>query len=363
MKNKKRIFSIATLLGILMLTLSACGRTNASTQILQPPTGFFYGTLYKYLAVPIQHFMQWIAMMMGNHANSFGWAIVIITVTVRIILLPLMLNQARKMTTQQEKMRVLKPQLDILQKHLRVANTPEEQIRTQQLMMAVYRKNNMSLMPSVGFLAMLIQLPVFSGLYMAIEYSKQISSSSFFGINLGSSNIILTILATLTYVIQSYISLHGLPEDQKRQMKFALLMSPAMTLIVCLISPAGLGLYFLAGGLTTILQQLLTTFWITPKIKQRLAKEMEDEPPVIVVDEHTFNDDEPTTTHHNNNNHVESQHDLHEELRKRNAGKQQRHSQANQTNSVNDNVSHNTTPSDDIHAELRKRNASKQHRK
>lgn len=350
MKNKKRVLSITVLLSILILTLSACSRNNAHN--MQPPTGFFYGTLYKYLAIPIQHFMQWIAIMMGNHANSFGWAIVIITVAVRIILLPLMLNQARKMTIQQEKMRVLKPQIDILQKHLRVATTPEEQIRVQQLMMEVYRKNNMSLMPSVGFLAMLIQLPVFSGLYMAIEYSKQISNSSFFGISLGNSNIILTILATLTYVIQGYVSLHGLPEDQKQQMKFALLMSPAMTLIVCLISPAGLGLYFLAGGVISILQQLLTTFWITPKIKQRITKEMEDEPPIIVVDEHTFNDIKPVHHENKNNN------DLHDELRKRNANKQN-HQHKNINNTSNQSFDKNN----DLHAQLRKRNAGKQHRK
>lgn len=349
MKNKKRVLSITALLSVLIITLSACSRNGEHS--MQPPTGFFYGTLYKYLAIPIQHFMQWIAIMMGNHVNSFGWAIVIITVTVRIILLPLMLNQARKMTIQQEKMRVLKPQIDILQKHLRVATTPEEQIRVQQLMMEVYRKNNMSLMPSVGFLAMLIQLPVFSGLYMAIEYSKQISNSSFFGINLGNSNIILTILATLAYVVQGYVSLYGLPADQKQQMKFALLMSPAMTLIVCLISPAGLGLYFLAGGVISILQQLLTTFWITPKIKQRIAKEMEDEPPVIVVDEHTFNDTKPVHHDEPTNNT-----DLHDELRKRNANKQHHQHENINTNQSLDN-------NDDLHAQLRKRNAGKQHHK
>ncbi|MBU3851705.1 MAG: membrane protein insertase YidC [Candidatus Paralactobacillus gallistercoris] len=323
MKNKKRFFSVTLL--VLVLALSACSR-HTTTHTMQPPTGFLYGTLYKYLAIPIQHFMQWIALMMGNHDNGFGWAIIIITVAVRVILLPLMLNQTKKMTIQQEKMQVLKPQIDILQKHLRNVNTPEEQMRVQQLMMEVYQKNHMSIMPSMGCLTMLIQLPVFSGLYMAIEYSAPISNSSFLHINLGQSNLILTILATLTYVIQGYLSLYGMPESQKQQMKMALLMSPAMTFFVCVISPAGLGLYFLAGGLISILQQIMATFWITPKIKRQVAKEMAEEPPVIVVDENTFHDNasadntnQTATTKETTNDD-----DLHAQLRQRNAGKQKR---------------------------------------
>ena len=293
MKNKKRILNIIFLCA-LSIILSSCGQNNNFNNNAKHPTGFFYGFLYKYLAIPIQHFMHWIVGLMGNPQNGFGWAIIIITIAVRIVLLPLMINQSKNMTIQQEKMNLIKPQIDIVQNHLKQNNSPEEQMKAQQLMIKIYNENNIKIIPSMG-LTMIIQLPVFSGLYMAIEYSKNISHSFFLGINLGRSNIILTIIAALTYAIQGYISLYGMTQNQKKQMKLALLMSPLMTFIFCIISPAGLALYFLAGGIISIIQQFITSFWINPKIKQKLDEEIKNNPTVEVVNENTFKNTKENT--------------------------------------------------------------------
>ncbi|MDR4211034.1 insertase, partial [Bacillus thuringiensis] len=69
-------------------------------------------------------------------------------------------------------------------------------------------------------------------IYQAVAYSKELAASSFFGISLGQRSIVLTIIATLLYVIQGYLSMVGIPEEQKKAMQMTLILSPAMTFFI-----------------------------------------------------------------------------------------------------------------------------------
>jgi len=287
MKKLKKWLTLASV-SSLALFLAACAQgAVGKSGHPKPPTGFLYGSLYKYVAQPMQHLMEWIASFFGG-TNGYGFAILIITFVVRMILLPLMLNQQRNMTISQEKAKVLKPQLDIVQAQMKKAVTPEDQLQVNQYMQRIYKENGTSMIPSMGCLTLLIQLPIFSGLYQSIAYSPDISGSDFFGIHLGTPNMIVTIIATLLYVVQSFIMLQGVSDDQKRAMRTTMWLSPGMTFVFCLMSPAGLGLYFLAGGVIVLIQQVIVTYIITPSIRKQLDEDMVKNPPVIVVDEHTF---------------------------------------------------------------------------
>ncbi|MCI1894837.1 MAG: membrane protein insertase YidC [Lactobacillus sp.] len=274
-------------IGVMTVLLSACKR--AATTQLKPPTGFF-GMFYDFIGKPLQNLMGWIANdLLKGSASGYGIAIVLITLVVRLVLLPLMLNQQKNMTASQEKQRVLKPQLDLIQKQMKKPGiTQEEQVKLNGLMQDVYRKNGTSMIPSMGCLTMLIQLPIFSGLYQAVAYSPEISSSKFFGIALGQSSMVITIIATLLYVAQSFIMLQMYPPEQRKQMQTMSMMSPLMTFFFCMMYNAGLGLYFLAGGVIVLVQQVIVTYVITPGIRKRMDAELAENPPVIVVDEHTF---------------------------------------------------------------------------
>ncbi|KRM72857.1 membrane protein insertase YidC [Lacticaseibacillus brantae] len=287
MKKLKKWLTLASV-SSLALFLAACaqGAVDKSGHP-KPPTGFLYGSMYKYIAQPMQQLMEWISSFFGG-TNGYGFAILIITFVVRMILLPLMLNQQRKMTISQEKAKVLKPQLDIVQAQMKKAATPEDQIQVNQYMQRIYKENGTSMIPSMGCLTLLIQLPIFSGLYQSIAYSPDISGSNFFGVHLGTPNMIVTIIATLLYVVQSFIMLQGVSDDQKKAMRTTMWLSPGMTFVFCLMSPAGLGLYFLAGGVIVLIQQVIVTYIITPSIRKQLDEDMVKNPPVIVVDEHTF---------------------------------------------------------------------------
>ena len=79
----------------------------------------------------------------------------------------------------------------------------------------------------------------------------------------------------------------GVPEEQKKQMKMAIWMSPFMTFFISLTSSAGLGLYFFIGGLFAILQTLMINAY-RPRIRRQIAEENKKNP-VKVPDALTTN--------------------------------------------------------------------------
>ena len=318
--HKSKKFVTLGLVSLLPLILAACAQTTKKGTTMKPPTDPFFGTFYKVIGLPLQHLMEWIASLVGT-ASSYGIAIIVITLLVRLIVLPLMLRQQRTMTAYQEKQKIIQPQLKIVQEATKRAKTPEQQMAMNGYMRKIYSANGTSMIPSMGCLPMLIQLPIFSGLYQAIAYSPEISEATFFGIQLGHSNFIVTILATL----------QGVPPEQRKAMQTTAFLNPIMTFVFCMMYNAGLGLYFGAGGIILIIQQAIVTYVVTPNIRKRMDAEMEENPPVIVVDEHTFDNWDTATAGATgaagttgSSKPADPDAIDHSKLRRRNAGKQQR---------------------------------------
>lgn len=253
-------------LSTLALFLSGCVQTTKS--------GKPYGFVYDYLARPGQAVMQWLSHILGN---NYGWAIIGLTVIVRLVLLPMMINQQRKSTYQQEKMAAVRPQMADIQKRQKEAQTQDEKAAVSNEMMQLYRDNGISMTGGIGCLPLLIQLPIFSALYYAIRFSPELSSATFMGISLGKSSMILAILAFLSYLAQGYLSMIGLPEEQKKSMRMMLIISPVMILFVSMSAPAGLGLYFFVGGLFACLQTLIINFF-RPRIRREVEAELKKHP-------------------------------------------------------------------------------------
>lgn len=305
--NRKKITKLFPLFMVLVIFLSGCVQRTKS--------GKPYGWVYDNLAVPTQHLLMWLSQQLGN---NLGWAIILITFIVRLILMPLMINQSRKSTIQQEKMASIQPYMTDIQKRSKEAKTQEEQMEANQEMMALYKDNNISMTGGIGCLPLLIQMPIFAALYAAIQYSPELSSSYFFGINLGNRSFALTALTFIIYAVQGYMSLIGLESQQKKQMQSMLIISPIMTAGITYISPAGLGLYFFVGGIFACLQTLIILF-MRPRIKKQIAADLKDNPikapakkPRPVVEQETVQKEKQQQEMHNKN-------------RQRNAGKQQHH--------------------------------------
>ena len=319
MKKIKKYTGVLALLVVTALVLSACGATNNPN--VAPHSGI-YGWVYQWLGRPLQNIMIHTAHMVGGD-NGAGWGIVIITVVVRLILMPLMLVQQNKSVRQQEKMARLQPQMKLIQtamKHKGI--TPQQQMTLSGWQRELYSKNEMSLTGGIGCLPLIIQLPIMWGIYQAVFYSPQLAHSTFFGISLSQKSVVLAIVATIFTVIQGYISLIGIPEEQKKTMQSMMIFNPIMTLFFSLSFSGALALYWAAGNLVMIIQQIIVTFILTPSVKKHVADELKDKPVEIVVTKEKIAD--LFDTNSGNSTTSQAKKELHQDLRNRNKGKQKR---------------------------------------
>lgn len=188
--------------------------------------------------------------------GSFGIAIVLMTLLIRLVLMPFMLKQQRGQQQMKEKTTVIKPEIDRIQSEIKKMNNREEQAELQREMMNLYSKQGINPL-SVGCLPMLIQAPVLMGFYYAIHSSKEIATHSFLWFNLGEPNIILALLAGLIYFVQFRVQQNTMPTDQQQgnpMMRWMGLISPIMILVISFTVPAALPLYWSVGGLFLIAQ-------------------------------------------------------------------------------------------------------------
>ncbi len=266
MKLKKKLLLSAEMLSLLVV-LTGCMQYDENKN----PTGF----IYDYLVVPTGKLIVMLAEMLNG---NYGLAIIAITIIVRLAIMPMNFTQIKKTMVQQEKMKYIKPELEDIQFRQKNAQTPEEKAAVSQEMMALYKENNISMTGGVGCLPILIQMPIFTAMYQAVNLTPEISQSTFLGINLGVSSPLLAILAGVAYVIQGYVSTIGMPQETKSQMKSMLLMNPIMILMFSWSSPAGLALYWLAGGIFAAAQTALQNHMIKPKIQKQVEEEMKDRP-------------------------------------------------------------------------------------
>ena len=292
----------------LLLILSGCVQTNKQGL----PTG--EGFVYQYLVAPMSQVIKYFANDLGL---GFGLAIVLVTVIVRLIILPLGLYQSWNATYQSEKRNYLSPIFTPIHERMKSAETQEEKLEAQQALMQAQKENGLSMLGGVGCLPLLIQMPFFSALFYAARYTKGIAESSFLGINLGQQSMILTIFVGILYYIQSLLSLVGLDEEQKDQMKKMLYMSPLMIVIFSLTAPAGVTLYWVVGGFVQILQQFIINFFIRPYMKKRVTEEYEKNPPKIMSANAYLKDVTPKA-----NQAIDNRPNNNKKKKNRNAGKQ-----------------------------------------
>lgn len=269
-KTTKRLLLSGFMLSALLF-LTGCVQTKNGK-----PTG--EGWVYTILVKPMSSAVEFFA---NNLGLGFGVAIILVTVIVRLLILPLGLNQAYKSSYMQEKMRYLKPVLEPIQTKLKNATSNEEKMAAQSELMAAQKENGVNMFGSMGCLPLLIQMPFFSALFYAARYTDGISTATFLGIDLGKSSIALTIVAGIFYFIQSYISTIGIDEEQKKQMKSMMLMSPLMIIFFSISSPAGVTLYWVIGGIFGVIQQIIVTFMIKPHLRAKIDAEFEANPPIV----------------------------------------------------------------------------------
>ncbi|MEH7013597.1 membrane protein insertase YidC [Neobacillus niacini] len=252
MKNKTTL-PIVLLLSLTTILLSACQAADGKGD------GFFHTYFVEPFIVSI-HFLA--ELFNGN----YGLSIILITFIIRLVLMPFMLKQYKNQMAMKEKMDVMKPEMEDIQKRIKEEKDPKKKQELQQEMMGLYKKHGVNPL-NMGCLPILIQMPILTGFYYAIRGSEEIATHRFLWFSLGHPDIIITIIAGVIYYFQFKVSQSSMPVQQQQQMKFMGLLSPLMIVMFSISAPAALPLYWAVGGTFLILQT-----WLSRKLYRRTKK-------------------------------------------------------------------------------------------
>lgn len=234
---KKRIALILTIIGLLAV-LSGCNQVN------EPITPESEGIWNQYFVYPLSWLIVYFAELMGN---SYGLSIIVVTIIIRLVILPLMIKQ----TQNSKAMQAIQPELKALQQKY-ASKDPATQQKLQQETMALFQKHGVN--PLAGCFPLFIQMPILIGFYHAIMRTREIANHNFLWFDLGDKDpyFILPLIAGLTTFLQQKMMMHGM--ENNPQMKMMLYIMPVMIVVFAISFPAALSLYWVVGNIFMIVQ-------------------------------------------------------------------------------------------------------------
>lgn len=227
-------------------------------------------------------FIYLIGIMPGGEV---GLAIIVLTIIVRVVFYPFFTASIRT----QMGMQAAQAELDHINKQFK--DNPTE--RAKQTM-GLFKKYNVR--PFAGFLALLVQIPIFIALYIAFFHESlpsidtellysfvqapSVVNVNFFGILdlLAPHNILLALLVGLSQYAVTHFSFarnkphaNMSPEKQSvhhMQRKMMLYFLPALIGVISYTLPSAVGLYFLTGNLFSLGQEWLIRRQMLEKLAQ-----------------------------------------------------------------------------------------------
>ncbi len=208
-----------------------------------------YGWVYIF-ATPL----FWLLVHIYEYVKNWGWAIILLTVFVKVVLFPLTRASYKSMA----KMKALSPRMEKLK-----AQYGDDKVKLQQAMMAMYREEKVN--PVGGCLPMLLQIPVFIGLYWALLGSVELRQAHFLWINDLSRPdpyFILPVVLAGTMFLQTFLNPPAADPVQAKMMR----IMPLAFSVMFFFFPAGLVVYWLVNNILSMGQQwYVNTHVVTKK--------------------------------------------------------------------------------------------------
>ena len=197
---------------------------------------------FGFIARPLLFIMQTSYSVVGN----WGFAIILLTLIVRLCVLPFNIMSFRSMKAMQK----VQPAIQALREKYK-----EDPMRLNQEMMAVMKENGAN--PVGGCLPMLLQIPIFFALYRVIGSSVDLYGSPFIGwihdLSSYDPYYVLPVLMSVFMFIQQKITPSTMDPMQAKIMLFL----PVVFSLFMLQLPSGLTLYMVVSTLFGIVQQYL----------------------------------------------------------------------------------------------------------
>ena len=206
--------------------------------------------------------MSWLLRAIYGFVGNWGVAIILLTLLVRVLLLPFVIPQFKNMAKQ----RALKPEIDKINELYK-----DDREKKGAAMMELWRKHKVN--PLGGCLPVLLQMPIFFALYQTLSTSIELYHAPFvwWWTDLSSPDpyYVLPILLGALMFIQQKLTPVQMDPTQAKVMLYAM---PLMMTFFMLLLPTGLCLYMVTSSAVGITQQRYM-YW-----------KMDQEPSLLVSD-------------------------------------------------------------------------------
>jgi len=209
---------------------------------------------------PIIDILRQVLIFFNGYINSWGWSIILLTVIIKIVLLPLTIKQTKSM----ESMKKWQPEIKKLQEKYK-----NDKEKLGQETMKFYSENKIN--PFGGCLPLLLQLPVFFALFRLLgsgagankEMFAKLAVTRFLGISSltaipwksmksGNDLIPFGILIILMVISQYFMQKMMSTDPQQEKM---LLPMTAFMVVIGLTLPAGVLIYWVTFNILAVVQQ------------------------------------------------------------------------------------------------------------
>jgi YidC/Oxa1 family membrane protein insertase len=206
----------------------------------------------KPLVVPLLVALHWIH---DNIVGNYGWAIVLLTILIKLVLLPL----THKSTMSMRKMQELNPRVQAIRDRYRSKlrdkqGKPnlESQRKMNEEVMALYKEAGVN--PAGGCLPLVIQMPILFAFYRLLSTAVDLRGAPWLAwiqdLSIHDPYYVLPIIMGATQLIQVRMGPQAGDPMQRRMFQ---IMPVAMTFFFLGV-PSGLVLYWLTNNVLTIIQ-------------------------------------------------------------------------------------------------------------
>jgi len=207
--------------------------------------------------------LAFLIVKIGEVTKNYGWAIVLVTILIRLIMYPV----TKKTAMQSENMKKAQSKLEKLEMKYRNRNDQEALMLKNQEMLKIYKEYNIN--PLSGCLFAFIQIPLFFAFYEALYRLPVVLEENFLGVNLGltvstalANGKFYYLIAVILVVLVTYFSFKlnstaNITNDQQKQMKMMTIFAVFMIGTAAFSVSLGIALYWIINSSFTIIQNLL----------------------------------------------------------------------------------------------------------
>lgn len=223
-----------------------------------------YG-LFSFISRPLNWLLNLYHNLIDGVSKTWSWglAIIILTITVRIFIWPLHAKSTRTM----KRMGKLKPKMDELREKYK-----DDPNKLNMETMGLYRKYGIN--PLGGCLPMLLQIPIFFGFFRMLQYAVELRGQGFLWVDDLSQPDTLTHLfgipiniLPIVMAVTSFLQIRMTPSTGDKMQQRILMLMPIMFFLFCYNFASALALYWTTQNIFSIGQTWLMGKMPEPELK------------------------------------------------------------------------------------------------